>query len=677
MTPPARPRPNVLPRLLGLGFLLPSAAAAALTLHVDPAGRDEWTGANPSPAAPDGTGPLQNVARAVERARARREQGPVTIRLAEGRYPLAETLRLGPDDSGLTIEGVPRGGSVLSGGRRLTGWSRDATDPRRWSVTLPEVAAGRWYFRQLFLDGRRLQRARHPDTGYFQAAGPLGQGSPIVLPFRPGDLTPGDTRRGVELLMLQKWTDLHLPIRAVDTQAHTAVLPGGPRPAWMDEPDARYWIENSAAALNLPGEWRVDPETGRVELIAPDETFHPDRAMVVAPRLETLVRWEGRPEADGRVRGVTLRRLRFAEADYPLPADGLISPQAAVDIHGTLRADFAVDGRLEECTVENAGGYGLDLGRGCQRWAVVGNIFQDLGAGGVRVGEPSGTDDPLASTHTTAITDNQLLRLGRIFPPAVGILVFRSGTNRIAHNDLRDLYYTGISVGWNWGYQDNPCRANVIEFNRVEKIGQGMLSDMGGIYTLGPQPGTIIRHNLFRDIESYRYGGWGLYTDEGSTGILLENNVAYRCRDAGFHQHYGRDNVVRRNVLAFNRNHAVMRTRTEDHRSFWFTNNVVVADSGDLLGSNWQGDTNQFWSDGNLWFDTRHGTNRAAYRMGRGSWADWQARGLDPNSQVADPQFVDPRRPELGFRRGSPAAALGFNPRLLERVGPRPPARRD
>jgi parallel beta-helix repeat protein len=657
-------------RFLLSPVLLASVSAATVHLEVD------------GNVAGDGSGrrPVATVGAAVELARKLRVARPteaVTIEFGQGRFELAETVRLSPADSGLTLRAKSPGKTILSGGVRLTGWREDASRKGLWTVSLPAVVAGQWYFHQLFVDGQRAQRARTPNAGYFQAAGKLGEKSPITVPFKPGDIRPEWAQwPDARLIMLMKWTDLQVPIRAVNSATHVAELPGGPRPYWMDEPDARYWVENVPDALDVPGEWYLDRKTGLLSLLAPKDV-NPNRATVVAPRLREVVLVEGDVKAGTPVTGLTFAGLTFSEADYEVPADGMISPQSAVPLRGGFRATHAVDCRVEDCTFANLAGYAVDLGRGTQRWKFVGNTVRDLGAGGVRIGEP-GDRQPTAfdACHSHGVTDNEIVRLGRIFAPGCGVIVFQSGTNRVAHNHIADLFYTGISIGWNWGYEITPCRENVIEFNLVERVGQGKLSDMGGFYTLGPQPGTVIRNNLFRDVQSYRYGGWALYTDEGSTGIVVENNVAYRCKDAGFHQHYGRDNVIRNNLLAWNENHSVMRTRVEEHRSFWFTNNVVIARSGTLLGSSWGGTTNQFWSDGNVWFDTRLGTEAAKYQFAGKPWAAWQARGQDSHSVVADPQLVDPDRPELGLKPDSPAFRLGFRPIDLRDVGPRPKQRR-
>lgn len=658
-----------------------------MVLNVATNGNDSWSGELVRPSFNGRDGPLATLPAALAKARAARDSASpaldsVTILIRGGIHALTEPIVITPADSGLDaarpllIAAYPSEKPVLSGGRRLTGWRESVTRPGLWEAAVPEVKEGKWEFRQLFVNGQRRQRARTPNTGFFRIEGESPQGNPAQLKFKPGDIRPEWAELGnVELVALLAWADIRMFIRAVDTNAHIATLSTEPRPS-NRENNAQYYIENAPDALDQRGEWYLDRQAGVVRYWAlPGEDFAAATNVVTAPVASELLRLQGDLEAGQPVQFVVLRGLTFSETDWTMPADGYADTQAAVSVRGDVIAEGAVDCAIEDCTFTRLGGYALELGRGCQRFRVVGNEIFDLGGGGIRLGETRARTEATDLCEGHVITDNHIHNLGIIYPPAVGVFILQSGHNRVAHNHVHDLYYTAISAGWNWGYQETPCHHNRIEFNHLHDIGKGLLSDMGAVYTLGIQKGTVIRNNLIHDVNAFTYGGWGLYTDEGSSEIVLENNVVYRCKSAGFHQHYGRDNVVRNNVFALNREHQIMRSREEDHLSFTFERNIVYFESGELLGSNWKND--KFRMDANVYFDARPEARPETMRFAGATFDEWRRRGHDTESVIADPLFANPQVFNFRLNANSPALRLGFRPIDLSRVGIRPKGQRN
>ena len=660
-----------------------SALAKSQTFHVSPQGNDGWSGRLADVNRNQSDGPFATLPAALEAARkARRdahaEDDQLTILLRGGTYELTAPIVLTPEDSGagdgqpFTIAAYREEKPVLSGGRRITGWRPVAGQSGLWEAEVPFARAAP--FRSLFVNGQRAIRARTPNEGFFRIQGGSPQDKPVKLRFKPGDIQKSWAGSGeVEVIALLAWSDFRMFIRSVDEPANVATLSGNARPS-NQEADARYFIENAPGSLDAPGEWQLDRQQGIVRYLP-----HPGEDLrtveVIAPRLEDLLQLKGDFLAKKAVRHVVLRGLTFSHTDWSMPAEGYADTQAAIATRGDLYALAATDCVVEDCTFSHLAGYALDFGRGCQRNKIIGNDAFDLGGGGLRIGEPGDRKpDAFTANHTHTVTDNHFYSLGRIYPSAIGVFILQSGTNRIAHNHIHDLYYTAVSVGWNWGYQETPCRENVIEFNHLHDIGQSMLSDMGAVYTLGIQHGTVIRNNLIHDVNSFTYGGWGLYPDEGSTGIVWENNVVYRTKSAGFHQHYGRENIVRNNVFAFGKEHQVMRTRDEEHLSFFFTNNIVYFDSGTLLGSSWKND--RFVIDHNLYFDTRSAPALENIKFTGATLEKWRARGHDAHSVIADPLFIAPEKFDFRLSKNSPALALGFKPINVTTVGVRPPFQR-
>ncbi len=659
-------------------------AADPVKVYVSSQGDDRWSGRLDTPAIDRNDGPKATLPAALQRVRELKQAGRApdgaAILIRGGIYPLAEPIRLGPQDSGLdgrrplTIEAYPGEKPILSGGRRITGWHKVEGSSDLWETVIPEVREGKWYFRGLFIDGKRKQRARTPNEGFYRIQGDSPQDKPVKIRFAPGEIKKAWADDGdVEVIALLAWADLRMQIRSVDEEARVATLSGNPRPS-NRENNARYFIENAPDGLDAPGEWYLNRKTGVLRYQAePGQDLA--QAEVIAPRLTDLLLLEGDFAGQKPVRHVVLRGLTFSYTDWELGPEGYADTQAAIATHGDVRAEGAVECVIEDCTFSNLAGYALDLGRGCQRNKVVGNEMVDLGGGGIRIGEPARREADFERNYGQSVTDNEMHRLGRVYPPAVGVLILQSGQNRIAHNHIHDLFYTAVSVGWNWGYQETPCRENVVEFNHMHDIGQFMLSDMGAVYTLGIQKGTVIRNNVIHDVNSFTYGGWGLYPDEGSTDIVWENNVVYRTKSAGFHQHYGRENIVRNNIFAFGKEYQLMRTREESHISFIFFNNIVYFDSGSLLGSNWKND--RYLADFNLYFDARPQATKDDIKFSGASLEQWRARGHDVHSVISDPLFVAADRYDFRLKDNSPALQVGFHPIDVSRVGVRPKAQRD
>ncbi|HKI32132.1 MAG TPA: right-handed parallel beta-helix repeat-containing protein [Gemmataceae bacterium] len=670
---------------LALGVIgLPGPAAAdpprPLTVHVAPDGSDTNPGTRARPFA--------TIRRGLDAVRAaRREAGTADVSanvlVHGGTYSLTAPLVLGPEDSGtaaapLVIAAAPGEAPVVSGGRRIGGWKEVSVAGRKlWAADVPDVKDGRWYFHELWVNGRRRTRARHPNDGFLKIAGvpDAPRGTPFDkgqdrFQFAAGDLKRWDNLADVDVVVLHYWVVSRRAVEGLDEKGRMVTLAGKSHLSFLDgsEP-ARYYVENALELLDAPGEWYLDRKAG-VLYYAPMAGEAMATAEVVAPVLARLVTFAGRPDEKRYVEHVTLRGLTFAHAEWWPERAAATDEQAAVIVPAAVHGDGMHHCALEDCAVAHVGTYAVHLARGCRDNRVVGCDLFDLGAGGVRVGETVVRDDEAQQTHGNAVTDNHIHDAGRVFHQAVAVWVGQSYANRVAHNHVHDLYYTGISCGWTWGYGKSLARDNLIAFNDVHDLGKGWLSDMGGVYTLGAQPGTVVRGNVFHDIAGYRYGGWGIYFDEGSTGIVAENNLVYRTTHGGFHQHYGKDNVVRNNVFALGRDAQLERTRAESHRSFTFERNVVYYRTDKLLAGKWDDDqvaldNNLYWRDG------------GAVRFGDQSWEAWRSRRRDGHSLVADPLFADPDRGDFRLKPGSPAEKVGFKTPDLSGVGPRAAGKRD
>lgn len=662
-------------------------------------GNDAWSGRKPAANATGSDGPFATLTNALAAARAwRRSPGVasnavVGIFLRNGVHFLSEPLVLKPQDSGLVLSSYGTEKPVISGGQRITGWRPVVINEKNaWAAYLPGTRGGKWAFHQLWVDGRRAVRARYPEDGYLGVVGlpdkqPDWNHGNNRFVFRAGDFKPWTNIENADAVVMQLWAESRLPIAGIDEVTHQIRFKKSS--VFRLSPGSLYYLEGSPEFLEQPGQWALDSNAGILYYL-PRTGEVINQTEIVAPVLAQVLRVEGIPEGGIPVRDVRFKGLTFSHTEWYFPegfatgSKGVlgITPSPKPDVGGFAQADIGVPGAVwaqgiegcswRNCTFIHVGGYALQLDMGCKKNSISRCQCSDT-AGGIRIGGLWVSSQPTFQTEDNELSDCHIYDGDHLFHTAYAIWVGQARNTRVTHNLVHDYYSAGISIGWTYGYTVSFANSNLVAYNHFHHIGRKtngdgpIISDLAAIYTLGVQPGTKIVNNLIHDVAGLRYGGWGIYLDEGSSGILVESNIVYRTTHGGFELHFGGTNGVVNNIFAYGRDYQLSRTTPEPHLCMAFLRNIVCFNSGTLMDGDWT--PNQYRIDSNLYFDERCAGKLETMRFPKGNWRQWQAMGNDQHSMLADPLFRDPHHGDFELKENSPAFSIHFQPIDTSAIG--------
>lgn len=550
--------------------------ANATEIYVSTTGKDTYNGSKETPKATLSAALRQT--REMRRLNVPGIENGINIILKGGTYTQYEPVFVRPEDSGTaqsptTICGAEGENVILSGGVKISDWKKSG---KFWEAEVPDFNGRPFDFRQLWVNGKKAVRAR--DVIDFEKMYRIRSYDRVnEILWVPAKSVKSILKAPyAEMVLHEMWCVSDLRIKSIEIHSDSAAVrfhnPESriqfehpwPRPMIGKGVNSPFYLTNAIELLDQPGEWFHDIKTNKLYYI-PLAGENPNQDEIIAPAIETLVQVEG--TTDRPVQNIIFKNISFnyttwmrpsEKGHVPLQAgmylteaykltpkmirsdnnhkldnqDWLGRPAAAVTVSGANNIDF------ENCHFEHLGYSGLDYISGVKGGKVEGCVFRDITGNGLVVGSFSHasleTHLPYDPTDEREVCNDQQIK-NNLFTDVTnedwGCVAICAGYVKninIEHNEINEVSYTGISLGWGWNQTVNCMRNNKVTGNNIWHYAKHMY-DVAGIYTLGSQPETVISENYIHDIYHPGYvhdPGWWfyLYTDEGSSFITLKDN---------------------------------------------------------------------------------------------------------------------------------------------------------
>jgi len=572
------------PFFIAILLFLLSFKASAVDIYVSLKGIDTNLGTKEKP--------LATLHAAIRKARELRRLNDSSIKdgvkiiMGKGIYQLHEPLVLRPEDSGTKdspTEIIANEKVVLSGGVKIKGWKKLSGNvvglPKEsigkvWVTDVPNFDGSDLQFRQLWVNGNKAIRAKNYNG---DAMGRIlswnTETETCKIPMQKG-INLANVK-GMEMLIHQWWAIANLRVKSVKVvgneaelsfmQPESRIQSEHPWPApWISDQtgNSAFYLSNAIQFLNEPGEWFEDLKNHKL-YYWPKSSENMLNAEVIAPAIENLLKIEG--TVDNPVSFVNFKGISFEHSTwlrpskhghvphqagmYMLDAYKLKTPgtpdKAALENQAwvgrptsAVEVTYANHTSFENCRFEHLASTGLDYKKGTSDNLIQGNLFKDVGGSAILIGTfsdeatevhlPYNPSDKREISTNDRIENNLITDITNEDWGAVGIGAGYVRGIKILHNEISDVSYSGISMGWGWTKTQNAMKNNTISANKIHHYGKHMY-DVAGIYTLSAQPESFITENAIDSIYKAPYAHlpehwFYLYTDEGSSYFTIKNN---------------------------------------------------------------------------------------------------------------------------------------------------------
>lgn len=574
--------------------------------HISPNGNDLAAGSELQPFAS-----FERTLKEVRTVLKNNSNEKITVWMHGGVYRLSTPLELnvkelGEIGGGIFFKAMPDEEVIISGGKTVTGWIKN--DLGNWEAQLPSGWGENFNFRELFIGDSRAIRARFPNKNFIRVK-KAGTDRRTNFFFEKGDFPIPENSANVELVLLHDWSISRIRLKEINLNENKLIAVdsiGAKNPAFFNldnwEPNPRYFLENDIAFLDEENEWYYNSIERKITLKLP-ENVNPEQIPVTIPVSQGLIRligFENHP-----VKNISFEGIQFRHAAWEIPTTGYCGVQAChydprpltkgwAVLPAALFADWAENCSLTRCKISNIGCSGVWFKTGCKNCKVDNSEIFDISGNGIMIGE--GQDREINGQQWWQVAKEQVASNNRIencfisecgqqFYGAVGIWCGLTARTTIYKNEVCNLPYSGISVGWMWSPVPTPCRENIIDENHIHHI-MNVLSDGGGIYMLGLQPGSRLVNNWIHDVEinAGRAESNGMFLDEGTTDVLIANNLIHNIEKSPLRFHKATINLVKNNHLFCSGDNPPIRYNNTSEKDIRMEDNLIFSENDKNYG---------------------------------------------------------------------------------------------